>query len=259
MKVLIDADSLMYKAVYKLDDTEFIESKGLQHLSDDELPFALAEFAQDRLEKKINEILTAISDEESNIWISGVEIYITKCSAPLRKKINPNYKAHRKPNLIVNCLRDMYAFRSDAIYDDEFEADDLIADRARELGEYNCIIVTMDKDLKQIGGFIYDFYSHPDKRNEEGEVIESYPMRGLSYIPKKEANWFFAKQMLMGDSCDDVQGLPKVGEKTAEKILAGKESDFSLIRAVLKEYKRVHQENYMEQLMLNKRLLYLGR
>lgn len=258
MIALIDCDSLMYLAAYKLDDPENLSKHGFEGADEEEYAPYMAEIAADRLERMITDIMGDIQKDEHNIHISGVEVYITKCKNSIRKELSSDYKKGRKPNKIVNYLRDLYAFQDEVIYDDMYEADDLIADRAREL-KGDCIIVTMDKDLIQIGGFIYNFYRKPSKKDEEGNEIEVYPRKGLMYVSELEAKRFFAKQMLMGDAGDAVQGLPKVGEKTAEKILAGKESDFSLIRAVLKEYKRVHQDNYMEQLMLNKRLLYLGK
>lgn len=150
MIALIDADSLLYLSTYKLDDQEFIESKGLLHLEGDELYASLAEFGADRFEQMIEDILFDIANDDNNIEITGVELYLTNCKNSIRKQLSSDYKSNRKSNPIVNHLRAMYIFRNDAIYHDEYEADDLVADRAKELGEYNCIVVTMDKDLNQI-------------------------------------------------------------------------------------------------------------
>ena len=259
MIALIDADSLLYLATYKLDDAEFIESKGLSHLEGDDLHASLAEFGADRLEVMIQDILSDIASDENNIEISGVELYVTNCKNSIRKKVSAEYKSNRKPNPIVNHLRAMYIFKSDAICHDEYEADDLIADRAKELGEYNCIVVTMDKDLNQIGGFIYNYYRKPSLKDEEGNVIEEYPRKGLMYFGKFEAAKFLAKQMLVGDSGDVVKGLPKYGEKKAEKVLDGIKTIFGLKRAIISEYKNVYGEQYIEPLQLNFRLLYLGK
>lgn len=256
MIALIDCDSLMYLSAYKLDDPETLLKNGYT-LEDDYVPY-MAEIAADRLERMITEIIGDIQNDEHNIHISGVEVYITRCRNSIRKELYPTYKQGRKSNPIVNYLRDLYAFRDEVIFDDVYEADDLIADRAREL-KGNCIIVTMDKDLIQIGGFIYNFYRKPSKRDEEGNEIEVYPRKGLMYVPEIESKRFFAKQMLCGDSCDAVQGLPKIGEKKAAKILEGKTSNYSLIKAVVQEYKRVYGDDYFEPLMINKRLLYLGK
>ena len=259
MIALIDIDSLFYLASYKLDDPENVEKLGLSNEDADTIIGTLAEIASDRLEVMLNDIMLDIEQDVNNIQITSIEIYVTKCVNSIRKQLSPEYKANRQPNLIVNCLRDLYIFKSDAKSHDELEADDLIADRARELGEGNYLIVTMDKDLNQIGGFIYNFYRKPSKKDADGNIIEVYPRKGLNYIPKFEAAKSLAKQLIMGDGGDRVQGLPKYGEKKAEKIIEPIESLFGLRRAVIREYKNVYQDDWLEPLQLNFRLLYLGR
>jgi len=81
----------------------------------------------------------------------------------------------------------------------------------------------------------------------------------LNYIPKFEEAKSLAKQLIMGDGGDRVQGLPKYGEKKADKIIDPIESLFGLRRAVIREYKNVYQDDWLEPLQLNFRLLYLGR
>jgi hypothetical protein len=76
-----------------------------------------------------------------------------------------------------------------AITHPEFEADDLIFDRAFELGEQNCIILTMDKDLKQIPGIHFNYY-RPKVVNENGEKI-SGDCVGLSVVTKEESEYTF--------------------------------------------------------------------
>jgi rRNA-processing protein FCF1 len=258
MIALIDADSLFYLACYLLDDPTNIEKCGLSGKDADTINESLAEIGADRLENMINELLLDITTDENNIEISAVEIYVTHCKNSIRKEISKEYKANRKPNPIVNALRKMYIQKNHAIYSDTLEADDLIAIRAKELGEFNCIIATMDKDLTQIGGFIYNFYRKPSVKDEEGNAIEVFKRKGLSYTNKFQAQKFLAKQMIQGDSGDRVQGLPKYGAVKAEKIVEPITNTFGLIKAVVREYKKVYGEDYIEPLQLNFRLLYLG-
>lgn len=258
MIALVDTDSLLYLAAYKLDDPDFIERKGLTGLDEETLIAFQAEHAQDRLENMLNDILMDIARDENNIDVLSVELYVTRCKNSIRKKLSPEYKANRKPNPIVNCLREMYIFRSEAIYSDTLEADDLIAIRARELGHDKYIIVSMDKDLQQIGGFIYNFYRKPSKRNEKGEKIEEYPRKGLQYVPLWEAKKFLAKQMIMGDSADRIRGLPRYGEVKASKLIDPCTTSFALKKAVINEYKKVYLDDYIDQLLLNFRLVFLG-
>lgn len=259
MIALIDADSLFYLSCYKLDDPAFVEKCGLSNEDADTIIESLAEVGADRLENMLNDILLDISNDENNIEISAVEIYVTNCKNSIRKEISKEYKSNRQPNEIVNCLRRMYIAKNNAIYSDTLESDDIIADRARELGEFGCIIVTMDKDLMQIGGFIYNFYRKPSVRDEEGNAIEIFKRKGLSYTTKFNGHKFLAKQLLQGDSCDVVKGLPKYGAVKSAKIIDPITNTFGLIRAVLAEYKKIYGEDYIEPLQMNYRLLYLGK
>ena len=59
--------------------------------------------------------------------------------------------------------------------------------------------------------------------------------KGLKYISKKEGFYNFCKLMLIGDSSDNIKGVNRVGEKTAEKILKNK-SIFGMWRTVVSEY-----------------------
>lgn len=258
MIALIDADSLFYLACYKLDDPAFVEKCGLSNEDAETIIESLAEIGADRLENMLNDILLDIGNDENNIEITAVEIYVTHCKNSIRKEISKEYKSNRQPNQIVNCLRKMYISKSNAIYSDTLESDDLVADRARELGEFNCIVVTMDKDMTQIGGFIYNFYRKPSIRDEQGNEIEVFKRKGLSYTPKFEAQKFLAKQLISGDSGDRVQGLPKYGQVKASKIIDPIITTFGLKKAVINEYKKVYGDDYIEPLQTNFRLLYLG-
>jgi 5'-3' exonuclease len=86
----------------------------------------------------------------------------------------------------------------------EEEADDLLGINQTACAE-NCvdsIIVTIDKDLLQIPGSHYNFV-----KCEFKEVTE------------EEGQYFFYKQLMMGDSTDNIGGCPGIGPKKAEKAL----------------------------------------
>ena len=162
--------------------------------------------------------------------ITGYELFITTCENSFRKKVSPVYKANRKRNSYVWLLRANYQMTENAFYSDTLEADDLINIRAKELGKDNCIVVSIDKDLKQIGGYFWSYYRQKEK-DSQGNVITQisdlgielpvmeYKQREIEYITNEQANKHFWKQMLMGDTSDNIPGLKRIGEKTAEKIL----------------------------------------
>lgn len=85
--------------------------------------------------------------------------------------------------------------------------------------EAKTVIVTLDKDLDNSAGWHYNW------RKKE-----------MYWIPEESANYNFYKQLLMGDPTDNIQGVPKIGEKTAEKILAGCADEKEMLDAVLDAY-----------------------
>ena len=118
-----------------------------------------------------------------------------------------------------------------------FEADDVVIIVATELGYDNVVIAAIDKDLRQIPAKFYDY------RKEEHITVT-----------ERQASYNFAKQMLMGDSCDNIPGIPGVGEKGADKLLATSED---YLMTVVETYKSKNLPySYLTE---QGRLLYLLR
>ena len=65
---------------------------------------------------------------------------------------------------------------------------------------------------------------------------------------------FFYKQILTGDTADNIVGLYKVGQVKADKMLEGCETEEDLWDAVLKAY-----DGDIERVVENARLLWLRR
>jgi DNA polymerase-1 len=96
---------------------------------------------------------------------------------------------------------------------DGCEADDCIASlAARFAGERPVIIVGADKDLKQClapDGYLWDPASREEKLLSLEHCVQE---SGLT-----PAQWP-DMQALLGDSSDNIPGIPGVGPKTAEKF-----------------------------------------
>lgn len=136
-----------------------------------------------------------------------------------RNAIYPDYKAHRPPApedlipqfaLIREATR---AFNVAAIELEGFEADDVIATlaaQARQRGA-RCTVVSSDKDLMQLVGGPVDMLD-PVKIRRIGpdEVVEKFGVP-----PEKVVD----VQALMGDSVDNVPGVPGIGQKTAAELI----------------------------------------
>ena len=132
-----------------------------------------------------------------------------KCFRYDRATTRP-YKGNRKYGdkpvifpAIKEYLRQQYNFSSFH----QLEADDLVAVYREDCD--NPVIASPDKDvLCQIPGTHFNYRT--------AEMIET---------SEADAERFLWKQMLMGDSTDGIIGIPKVGEKTAEKWLSELEKD----------------------------------
>jgi 5'-3' exonuclease len=117
---------------------------------------------------------------------------------------------------------------------DGMEADDAVAiavEKYRDDYE-NITVASFDKDLKQIPNITY-YYMKEHKQTEISDFDATY---NLCY------------QMLMGDSTDNIKGIPKTGPKTAQKILKYAKTKTQLIGRVLAAYKEYGEK-------LNKKIL----
>lgn len=82
---------------------------------------------------------------------------------------------------------------------DGLEADDIVSFLQDKDNTY---IVSVDKDLKQIPGYHYNF---------ETNTIEE--------VTELDALKFLCKQLIMGDTTDNIQGIPGIGPKKAEEFI----------------------------------------
>ena len=135
-----------------------------------------------------------------------------------RRAIYPDYKAHRPPippdfhpqeQRIIRIVRDAGV---PIFVKPGFEADDLIATMAERLcNEYDVYLVSKDKDLRQL---LSDCVKMYDVVSDE--VFDVARMKEkLGYAPAQAVQ----VQTLVGDTVDNVPGVPGVGEKTAAQLI----------------------------------------
>jgi len=136
-----------------------------------------------------------------------------------------DYKAHRKPmpeDLAVQMpiLKDVLDAMNIPRYElAGWEADDLLGTFAKlcEADNCECIIVTGDKDSLQL---VTDLtrVKHIKTRGGKTETIDYTPTaftEEYGFEPKKMIDL----KALMGDSSDNIPGVPGVGEKTASTLI----------------------------------------
>jgi len=266
MIALFDFDSHLYHSVYRI--VSIADMKALLRAYPD-LPYVerkekafnyIIEEAFSRMGAKALKVFDAI--ESTGMSLSGIEYYITYCTNSVRKEISPYYKSNRKPNKWVSSLRTKLISEGTVTFDDQYEADDMIADRATELRNENTpyIVVSIDKDLKQIEGWHFDYYPIYAKNPETGEKL-FVKLKGLSVTSKYEAMYMLATQMLTGDSGDRVKGLYRVGPKAAEKMLSDCKTPFQFFRKVVTEYIKRQSDTFdwRIEILTNYRLVKLGK
>ncbi len=141
-----------------------------------------------------------------------------------RKDLFEAYKANRPPappdlqQQMVRVREIVEAWGMNPIEAAGFEADDIIATLVREAREQGLrvVIVSADKDLLQLVGD--DVVMYDTMRNKVFGPEETREKFGV------EPNQVRDLLALMGDSSDNVPGVPSVGQKTAAKLLSEHET-----------------------------------
>jgi hypothetical protein len=151
------------------------------------------------------------------------------------------------------------------------EADDWLAIRGTEIGK-NYTIASRDKDLRQVPECFHYAWACGDKQPEIGP----FEVRGVGKVEaikkvygkkKPQVSWklsghgdaFFYGQLLVGDSVDNIQGVPGVGPKKAAGLLENLDTPEELFKACFYEYHKVYGDDWEKYLVENARLLHLIR
>jgi DNA polymerase I len=137
-----------------------------------------------------------------------------------RHKMYPEYKANRAetpPDLVPQFayIRSLVqAFGIPALEQEGYEADDVIGTLSKKAEEegFEVVLVSGDKDLTQLlGPHVTMLDTLKNKVTDVAGVKERFGVTPDHVIDVLA---------LMGDSSDNVPGVPKVGEKTAIKLIA---------------------------------------
>lgn len=161
-----------------------------------------------------------------------VEVFKFMSGHSWKKDLYPEYKAKRKRNPYIGDFRDyVLASQPDIFRPERLEADELIIlmhDELIEAGK-QVIVFSDDKDLK--------YYSNLHCGINVEQKVEPTLSNSELYI-----------QLLAGDKEDCITGIPKVGSKTAIKLL----EDEYTIEKVIQIYKEkdINLDECIKQLVL---------
>src|SRR6478609_2699595 len=187
-------------------------------------------------------------------------VVFDKSEKTFRSELYPNYKANRteppddlRPQfpLIRAAVR---AFELPCLEQIGFEADDLIATYVRQACEAgaSATIVASDKDLMQlVNDCVVMYDTMKDRRIGIPEVIEKFG------VPPQK---MIEVQALIGDSTDNVPGVPGIGVKTAAQLI-GEYGDLETLLArageIKQEKRRETLIDHAENARLSKKLVTL--
>jgi len=185
MRLLIDADFIVYKCCAACE-TEIDYGEDVIFVTSN---FSDAYNAVKREIQQIQDVFGSFSKP----------ILFFSDSKNFRKKISPDYKGHRnrkKPCGYKRVIRNL-KIEYDVCIMPELEADDAMGIYATKLT--GNIIVSPDKDMRQIPGKLYNLDDTTTITPEEG------------------AKWHLI-QTLAGDQTDGYSGVPGIGVKRAETL-----------------------------------------
>lgn len=178
--------------------------------------------------------------------------YVMALGGPnnFRVDLYSEYKANRskskstRPEWFLDLKSDIAEEYDGCILTDNCEADDMVriwSEECKKAGLAS-IVVSVDKDLDCIIGL------HMNPRKHTIYTIE-----------KDFADWFYWKQIIMGDSTDNIPGIEGVGPKKAEAILAGLITNKERKQAVCQAYYSKYKDKGYEYMIANGRLIHIWR
>ncbi|WP_029032824.1 DNA polymerase I [Salinarimonas rosea] len=202
-------------------------------------------------------LLQFLNDGAAGMKPTHLAIVLDKSEGSFRREVYPEYKGHRPDapedlKAQMPLMRDaVRAFGLEPIELERYEADDLIAAYAKEASARGAdvLIVSADKDLMQLVGpkvRFFDFESgikgrpgyRPERDLDEAAVTERWG------VPPKQIADVLA---LMGDTSDNVPGVPGIGQKTAAQLV----SEYGDLETLLARASEIKQPKRRETLIAN--------
>lgn len=210
LEPLIDADSIVYRCgLADRDQTEPLE------------------YTLHTVKEFISSLLDPFDMKDgATFYLTGSGNYREEMATIKPYKGNRNIK---KRPVHFKEIRDYLVKYYDANVIHGQEADDELAQVQWSRKDRGTVICTIDKDLLYgVPGWSYN-----------------YRKNILNYTKRSEADLFLFRQMLEGDSSDNIPGIDRVGPKTVDKLFESLDNDIDAVRPAVQDmYKKQYNQDW---------------
>lgn len=233
--VLIDGHSILHRAFYGVPD--LTNSEGL-HTN------AIYGF--------LNIMFHILDEEKPDYFI----VTFDEHAPTFRHEMFEAYKGTRKPmpeelRQQVPLMKEMLSAMGVLVISKPgLEADDLMGTLAKE-GErlgMEVAVISGDRDLLQIASD--HIMIRIPKTKKGGTEIENYKASDVKELYQLTPAQFIELKALMGDTADNIPGVPKVGEKTATELMV----QYGSIDAIYEHIDEIKKNSIRESLRENREL-----
>lgn len=202
--MLVDGNSMLFRAYYA---TAYGHQMTTSHGIPSNAVYGFAMMMQKALETVSPDMVLVAFDAGKHTF---------------RHDLYPQYKGTRKPapdDLVPQfaMVRDyLDGFHIRWTEQKDIEADDLIGTLSASAGQYHTVILSSDHDLLQLIDSSTDVLLMKKGITDMETVTEQKLKEEMGIVPSQ----IIDMKGLMGDTSDNIPGIPGVGEKTALKLLA---------------------------------------
>lgn len=237
---LLDGMALAYRAYYAFIQRPLTNSKG----ENTSAVYGFVTF--------LNRIL-------SQEYPDHIAVVFDTARPTFRHVAYPEYKATRQkmPEDLspqIGILKDVVrAYNIPSLELDGYEADDIMGTLARRAEKENVLtfLVTADKDFMQLVSDKIKIYK-PGKQGTDVEIISFKEVSDKFGVTPDRVIDVLG---LIGDTSDNVPGVPGVGEKTAIPLI----QQYGSIEEVYKNIDKIPQKGLKTKLETNKELAFLSK
>jgi len=218
-ELLIDADFLAYMvgslSQHKINPGRECEFVLLDEATDTWVYIEPEGLVDWKVRNEIDKLLQKFDTDKAEVYLTGKnnfreDIAVTKPYKGTRQSLRPYYFTHIRRYLV-----DHYG----AKVVDGYEADDEVSIQQTK-DDRPTIIVSNDKDLKNTPGYLYS--SMKDE---------------LYFVTPRYAEYHFWMQMVVGDTVDNIPGIPRRGKKWFETVCKFNDNQMdAVIGEILDQY-----------------------